>query len=250
MSKKINFENPPIIELVIGVQFENSILNNNLIFEYYQKTKDKYPKIQENTILPSIVEKIEEPTEYNYIPGFNARRFFINEIGDRLIQIQPNKLLFNWRKTNDEKEYPNFDRIYHDFIEIYEDLVKFGDLEPEINQLELTYFDHISLEEFSLDSYYLDDIFKFWNLSEQLKHIDCKLVITKPKINGNLNFKVDSAVTKKDNKKVITTESTCRGKKNEEQSMKDWFNDSHEILLNFFLDITTDNAKNIWGMKK
>ena len=43
MVKKIELSKPPVIEVVIGSQFDGPIFDNSYVYEFFQKIKDQYP---------------------------------------------------------------------------------------------------------------------------------------------------------------------------------------------------------------
>lgn len=249
MKKTLKFKNAPINELVFGVHFDELDVDDNYKFLFYESIKDEYPSVTENPPLNSIIEK-KDKLNYNIpLKGFNTRHFFINKDNDKLIQLQKNRFLFNWRKTENMDNYPHFNNVYKDFD------ILFGMLENKLNkaldikQLEVTYYDHIYLESFELKNYDLSKIFSFWNSSEQFNQINLSYSIFKEEINGNLNIDIKSANRKDDNKKLIVLNSTCRGMFLNNQSFKEWFDVSHNILLEYFFTNITEKAKTIWGLE-
>ena len=97
MSNKLEFTDAPIIELVCGVQFDGIVFSPQDIFGIYGMIKKDFPNIQQNSPLPSIIEKPDSPTVTRALAGFHTRTFFINEGNNKLLQIQPDKVFFNWR---------------------------------------------------------------------------------------------------------------------------------------------------------
>jgi len=249
MAKKIDLNKPPVIEVVIGSQFDGPIFDNSYIYDFYQKIKKDFPVVRENPPLPSIISNQNRPDQTRILQGFNSRRFFINAKGDKLIQLQTDRLLFNWRKNNSEV-YPRFTNVLEDFLKIFELLSQ--DIKTsasKVNQLEITFIDHISLKDFELDSYKLSDIFTHLNFSQNLRNFDCNLSIPQESIQGNLNVSIKSAVNIADQNKIIVFESTCRGNKIATETLETWYQKAHTILLDCFIDLFTDKSKKIWGIK-
>ncbi|MCK5280857.1 MAG: TIGR04255 family protein, partial [Cyclobacteriaceae bacterium] len=112
MSTTLEFSNAPVIEVILGSQFEGVTFESKSIFDFYNSVKENFPDIQENPPLAALIENIDSPSETRIISGFTSRKFFINNSQNKLIQIQPDRFLFNWRKTNNEEEYPHFDSVF------------------------------------------------------------------------------------------------------------------------------------------
>jgi uncharacterized protein (TIGR04255 family) len=248
--QKVTFDNAPVIEVVIGAQFDGKVFNYKNIFDYYNQKKDEFTKIEANPPLPSTLENFESQSITKILSGFNSRYFFINDANNKLIQLQPDRLLYNWRKTENKIEYPHFDSVYGEFKKVLNELEGLYNIKEKINQLEVTYFDHIYIDDLGMKDYELDKIFNFWNFGKSLKNFENRLTIPQPEINGNLNFMFQSGTKKDDKKKLIATEMTCRGIITKEQTLDEWYNKSHDILLDFFLELTTDEIQQKWGINK
>lgn len=251
MPKKVIFENSPLSELVIGVQYKSPIISNDKIFSYYAThLKDEFPNISEHPRLPSVVEDASKNPIPTVIGGNETRKFFHHRKGEKLIQLQNNKFLFNWKKTDDLSQYPHFDNVFSEFSKRFKELNKICDFEQEIDQYELTYQDHILVEEFMNynSGYELEDIFSKIKFPQSIKSINSFFSIGNTRINGALNVKIQSAIRNNDQKKLIVFETTCRGYDNS-GDMGNWYEIAHDILINFFLNNITEKAKKIWGMK-
>ncbi len=73
-----------------------------------------------------------------------TRYWFLNDVGDELLQLQPNWIAANWRKVAPEAEYGRWGSRWNSFsrwVEIGESALTNGFLEHE--QVEVTYVNHI-----------------------------------------------------------------------------------------------------------
>jgi uncharacterized protein (TIGR04255 family) len=138
MSKKEtqlpDYEKPPVIEVVFGVQFKKL---NNLSTPHIGKFWeclgiDNYPDFQEMPELSHIIEKedsLQSPdsnVEYFQVPPL-PRLFFIDSDKDHIVQIQRDRLLVNWRKLTQDQEYPKYASLLPRFCEtldIFKEFVK------------------------------------------------------------------------------------------------------------------------------
>lgn len=251
MVKKIELSKPPVIEVVIGSQFDGPIFDNSYVYEFFQKIKDQYPIVRENPPLPSIISNPNKPDQTRILQGYNSRRFFINKAGDKLIQLQTDRLLFNWRKNTGNESYPRFSSVLEDFLRFF-DLISedIKEISNKVNQLEITFIDHILIKDFGLNNYVLNEIFSDFKIKQELRNFDCSFSIPHEDLNGNLNLSIKTAMNISDQSKIIICESTCRGNKRADETLNTWYHKAHEVLLENFIDFFTDKSKKVWGSKQ
>ena len=140
------FERPPVIEVMHGVHFRR--LNFDIAHpgHFHDLVKNRYPRVQTVPALPP-------EREYFGSPQFAALRFeipllvelprawFISGDDTMLIQLQPDRLLFNWRTGSGKIGYPHFSTISAEFKKIFETLADFakdsgvGALETELCEM-------------------------------------------------------------------------------------------------------------------
>jgi uncharacterized protein (TIGR04255 family) len=149
------FANPPVVETILGVQFDEIPNLTSAHFGWYwREYLDKsWGRTQEAPPLPDQFENFGDQSRKFPFPNltakiatsFPARIQFINEYDDRVIQIQNTRFLYNWRKR--ESVYPTFQGLYPDFLSQLSSFRNFlkaaslADLTP--NQWEVTYVNHI-----------------------------------------------------------------------------------------------------------
>ncbi len=242
------FENSPVNEVIFGMQFDGPILSINSVMEIIDIFKIDYPEITEHPPLPSIVESPNKPKTQRMLNTFYSRKHIIHKGKNKLIQVQPDRLLFNWRKEDTTEDYPHYDVVYKLFAQIVETISKKvnKDIGKKINQYEFTYVNHIYLNEFGMNEYEPSNIFNIIQQKYQLKDINLEYSIPQEDIGGVLNTSIKSAKNKNDNRKLFVLENTCRGFSSS-TSMNKWFSSAHKILFDNFVNIITAKAKNIWG---
>jgi uncharacterized protein (TIGR04255 family) len=92
----------------------------------------------------------------------------VNEDQRQLIQFQPDRFIYNWRKIGSTSgaDYPRYETIRSRFVEQYQKLKSFlssqniGDIVP--NQCEITYVNHIHLEEDEGSVASLGEVIRLW----------------------------------------------------------------------------------------
>jgi uncharacterized protein (TIGR04255 family) len=151
------FGNPPVTEVVLSVQFDPlPALGVVQLGRLWNEYKERFPKTEEHTPLPTIIEtfgarrelRIETKFEMLDVPP-SPRLWFLTDRGDELIQVQKDRFIHNWRKRGDadDKEYPRYSHVREVFVR---ELIAFTEFlrreklgQPVLNQSEVTYFNHL-----------------------------------------------------------------------------------------------------------
>ena len=155
-----DFRNPPLNEVVIGVQFQPPRGYSQILAgQVWELFRSEFPHVEEQPPLPPTFETFgrQQPLQFGVgisIGGTSHDRFwFLSRGKEELIQFQQDRLLHNWRKVGDETQYPRFERMISKFenelggLEDY-----FATLSPQpqplvINQCEISYINHIPLDQ-------------------------------------------------------------------------------------------------------
>lgn len=154
-----DFEDPPVVEVALSVQFDHlndfRVQHVGQLSECY--TKD-FPKVSEQ---PPISPAYELFDNDGYIsPVFRmelsdysplSRIWFVNDSDTRLIQIQRDRFVYNWRRASIDEAYPHYPDVRKSFEQQFLVFQKFlidhklTDLIP--NQCEVTYVNLIEASE-------------------------------------------------------------------------------------------------------
>lgn len=245
MTETTNNNNAPIVELVVGMHFNGFVFSNQEIYGFYNTIKDRYPIIQEHPPLPFLINKPVDLTVDKSLPFFTSRKFFLNELENKLIQIQLDKVLFNWRKTTHDDQYPHFNKVYAEFVGIIKQLKSLDEISKNICQLEVTYLDHILLDDFDKTDFNPSCIFNLYKLNGIVNHIRSTFIFPNSEIEGNFTIDLKSAINNTKNKKLFVLETNCRGSLGN-KTIDEWFYCAHSSILKLFREITTDEARLKW----
>lgn len=147
------YQTPPVVEIVCGVQFDalQKLFTPHLgpIWELYKK--EGYTGCEEHPPLPRRIEPLHRaPLRQITLnqetgPPF-PRIWFLHETAEKIIQIQRDLFIFNWRAFKPESQYPGLDSIVNDFEKHFRCFEGFMMTQSEpIKQLQyqLSYLDHI-----------------------------------------------------------------------------------------------------------
>jgi uncharacterized protein (TIGR04255 family) len=107
------------------------------LVKFYDRWRAEYPVVQEVPALPPMV-----------VPGFSVevgtspiRLWLLTLNRNRLVQIQRDRLVVNWRRTPENAEYPRYDVLRRELLSKFTDLTRageeFGKVSP--SAIEVTY---------------------------------------------------------------------------------------------------------------
>ena len=169
-----NFRNPPVNEVVLGVQFSEikgfSSVHAGL---FWGRIRGEFARFEEHGTLPETFELFGGLSGRDKsTPSFELlnsppvpRYWFIND-DTRLLQVQQNKLFQNWRKTGPNVTYPHYEDICRDFqssVAKFEGFLRDEDLgELNCNQCEVSYINHIPVEPDEGYARAIDRVFGEW----------------------------------------------------------------------------------------
>lgn len=250
----VNFQRPPVVEVVCGIQFSGPALNTTHFGAFRERIRAKYSEIEERPPLPRFEEDGSVRNEMSILPPLR-RVFFVEPPGNFLAQLQAGRFLHNWRQQASSDPYPRFHQAFARFVELWEHLNRFvadeklEALRPEL--FELTYINHISSEttKFPQD---LDEFLAFYHGPPDLNQVagDMEALSIQSswpllKGLGTLRLDLKHGVRANDQRPVIVMELTARGKAS--QPMDQWFSEANRTIVLAFERLTTAVAHKSWG---
>lgn len=146
-----NYASPPVVETVLGVQFERmpGWSNAHLGAFWSEIGRDAWPSAVD---APPILPQFEQFTEgAQWAKGLqlkigqiqSSRVQFRNRADDRMIQVQNGRLHFNWLGGS----YPRYESVRDGFLDVLSKLVAFAEKNntgPFLpNQWEVSYFNNV-----------------------------------------------------------------------------------------------------------
>ena len=253
----IEYENPPIDEIVCGVRFDPiKTLQSGHFGILWQKFRPDFPKTEDqNLVGPISGEEIPNPDKLPL-----PRVWFIHKNENELIQVQRNRFLHNWRKKRVEDEYPGYKRVVENF-ERYLSRFQGFLVEENLGELvakeyELTYIDLIPQGRGWEKLGDLEKVFpnllslrRQGVLSADIRVVNWQTILGLPNDMGQLGVAIRSANRISDNQQIIHIE--FRALSNQPyQPMQAWFEDTHNTIINLFSNLVSDEIqKKFWGRK-
>ncbi len=261
-----SYEQPPITEVACSVVFPSieGLLSPHIGL-LWQKFQPEYPLCDDVVPIASRIEffgnqSIEPQLSLSNIPPL-PRVWFISQDETRIVQIQRDRFVHNWRKVTLESEYPRYDSLIETFQEHLANFYDFlaeaelGEVQPL--QYELTYVNEIPQGKAWLT---LEDIGKIfpdisWKKSSQRfltcpQNISWATVFELPDQLGRLHTSVKSVILNE--RLTLLFELTVRGigSFTSRDTSQDWFNTAHEWIVYAFADLTDKETQaNVWKRK-
>jgi uncharacterized protein (TIGR04255 family) len=115
------FEKPPVVEVAVSVQFSAPVLDGPLLMLRWTQVRDRFPRYEQVSPLPSSVETFSNPRGLRFEFQFSdapptPRLLMLNESETEVLQIQEDRLGYSWRRLSNDHEYPHYPSIRESFL--------------------------------------------------------------------------------------------------------------------------------------
>jgi len=253
----LEFENPPINELVIGIFFNPmDALRAEHVGAFWATVREAFPNSSQNPALirpgTAPVAQFPLPKEVFPLPRF----WFISGDESNLIQLQRDAFFFNWRRG--AADYPRFKNVFAQFQKYFSLFADFAGERLNVSTIvpiafELTYINMIGSAEsvFSPSDYSkvvpevrLPAVTLTRRAATDFNHFDLY------QIAGNLQLNVAHRSVRRvpGGEFAVLMEIKVTGQSGE--NIDEWFSRAHDIVLETFEFSTDPSIQNsIWRKK-
>jgi uncharacterized protein (TIGR04255 family) len=265
-----DFDNPPVVETVLSAQFEKlTAMRSVHLGLFWQRVRDEFPNTEERPALPPVLEQATEPVPQAVQLRFEPqeplplqRLWLLNASGTEMMQMQNDRFIKNWRKSEANAEYPHytpvikpaFDRDFQKFQTFIAD-EKLGEI--KINQCEVTYVSHIIAGEGWVKRDEIEKIFTFSKQpfaepypgrAEEVAY-RARFPILGPNNEwiGRLHLDLQPAVSLSDNRQMYAMNLTARGMYG---TGIEFFDIGRRWIVKSFEHLTTEHMHEIWRKKR
>jgi uncharacterized protein (TIGR04255 family) len=263
------FEKPPVIEVVLGVQFSPlAALSAGHMGLLWNKFRKEFPQTQDQPPLPRASERFDkpEPPSFRIEPAsMTPRCWFLNQDGTELLQVQQDRFHHNWRKVGPLTGYPRYHKLRGQFAEnlrVFEKFMKderLGEFKPD--QCELSYIDHIESGEVWKDFGQTEKVFPGWtnpkspsfDLVPENITVDVKYLLPgkdgKPA--GRLHVKLTPGYRFSDRAPILIMDTTARGTPigGGVDGTLAFLDNAHDWTIRAFTTLTSDEIRKSWRPK-
>lgn len=267
-----SFKRPPVTEVALGVQFKEPLPLRAVDYgPLWDLFRERYPEYEEQPPLARVLETFgDEPRpdpqalmNAAAFPQAPVRLWFVNTATGGLIQIQRDRFVFNWRKSDSDSEYPRFSWVKTQFQEEYGRFLQFLDgigIQSAADICEVTYVNHIVDGEgwrSSDDPGALVPALQLPELSVKdsaVEDADLRIRFKMAGIDGQfgrLHFRVHPAIRTSDDAKLLVVNFIARRRSasSELADVLEALHDGHDWIVLTFKDITSADMHEYWGIE-
>jgi uncharacterized protein (TIGR04255 family) len=271
MSTGPNFQNPPVVEVALGIQFDSlpGFTNAHHGLFWNRLGIEEWPLAEDMPPMPQQFERFGADMQWAQVGTINiglsprpsSRSRFMNATKDRVVQLQNGRLWYNWARTPGN-DYPRYENALRQeakdvFDKFFAFAAEFSLGEIHLNQWEVTYVNHFRRGTVWNDAADWTNIFNS-NAMLPYKVGDNKLesfsgswTYEIAQSVGRLHVDLHSGKDKPDGDDILVLRLTSRGSIPEEKSRSvaeavDGLNVGHDIIVNGFRDLTSIEARAHW----
>jgi len=265
-----DFEDPPVVETALGVEFAPLEKWSIPCFGlFWQDIRNEYPRCQAHGPLGSQIEQFDAEGSSFAVPKLmltaqqvpDIRCWFLETSGSRLLQIQRDRFVHNWRKPGSTSNYPHYETIRPTFEREWGrfcDFLRRESLgEPDVVQCEVTYVNHLERGK-GWDSFGdVAKVLRCWSGScgEFLPSPEGMLLSVRyvmPDNRGRLHVNLHPALRKEDAKAILQLSLTARGRPDSSSTddIMKWLDLGREWVVCGFTDFTSVNMHELWHRKE
>ena len=260
------FGAPPVTEVALGVQFEQvDLLPAHLGLWALKMRKLGYTVFEQHPPLDPVFEKFgkgsgAQELKFDFGPP-PIRSWFLQPDNSRLIQLQPDRFIHNWRKAGMDSEYPRYDTIRREFEDRWNEFVNFflsesgSQIAP--NQVEVTYVNLISVEAGSdlssalglAGSQFTDG---FLPAAENSQLSSTFVMPDIEQAVGRLRVSAQTAIDAKTKKPICILKLTARGAplSSDADGILQFMDVGREWIVRGFADVTTSEMHKNWKRER
>lgn len=252
------FHKPPVTEVFCAVHFADlaDLHAPNLGDVWDVLGRKQYPRVQTLPRLPPFQITAGIPQIIFRQEGDPGRTWFISSDDASLIQIQRDRLIFNWRQHHLNNPYPSYRVVisnFRDVVKIFDKFLrssKIGSL--NVVGLELGYINNMQygreLAEESDIGNVFPDFFEKLEPARFLKKLSTLNWITQfplPDGRGNLTLQIQTVQRRTDGEPLLRADLVARhfAEGLNGRAMWNWFNLAHEWIVCGFADVTSPKVQ-------
>ncbi len=167
-----DFDDPPVSEVLLDVALDPLPLvrNAHLGLFWAEHLRGEYPQLQEHPPVGLNEERfgVEPPVlQFRLEPSVPVmRQWFVSEDDSRLVQLQQDRFIQNWRRRSPASDYPRYESLRESFeryFSTWESFLRANDLgAPTIRQAEVSYINQLLPDTVWGSQSELDRVLRTW----------------------------------------------------------------------------------------
>lgn len=267
MSGTGSFPNPPIVELVIGAQFERLAMPSGYYGLFWKELGDEWVRPLDAPLLEDQFETFDKPRwsvptalQFKLQEAQGASRFLVgNRDKSRLIQLQPSRLHLNWRKRDDA--YPSYRKMVGEFETIFTRFQAFV-RDRQLGEVRVNHWEVSYVDAFPRGVYWespadwpkflpglFSNLFPMDDLGLTLEHRAAEWSFEIAPKRGRLQVATQYGPPVEGGTGSLLLQMTARGpvEENGEKALRKGLDLGHNTAVGAFMRLTSDDAKLKWG---
>lgn len=261
------FTKAPVIETVLSIQFKPITGFTAAHFGlYWNQIRQEFPKSEVKPAIMHIIEGFGPKDPMQSITKYAewgmeqlTRCWFLEENRSSFVQLQHDRLLYNWQAVTPGDAYPRFHTVrakFHDEWLRFSNFLQEEKLErPQVDQCEVTYINHIEYGD-GWNSYgELNKVASPWsgeNSGDFLptpERVGLNVQYLLPENKGRLYISLQPVIRQRDNIEVLQLSVTARGAPGSSKigDVFQWLDLGREWVVKGFTDFITPTMQKRWG---
>lgn len=251
-----HFRQPPVVETILGAAFRPVGWSVPHFGLFWDRIREEYPTFE---VRPAISGPAsDEEAEGAGLPAPPLRCWFLEEGRSRLLQVQHNRFLHNWRKVGKDSTYPRYEpTIRPAFRREWDRLVRFlsdaGLASPNLVAAEVTYVNQFEKGREWQEPEDLPKILRFVRSIDSrffssMRSMRSSIRFEAPELNGTVEVELSHAVRNSDMKEVFQLNVSAKGRPADSsaESLMQWMDRGRAHVVKGFVELTTPEAHEIW----
>jgi uncharacterized protein (TIGR04255 family) len=262
-----DFKKPPAVETFLGFHF--SPLQNwktPYFGLFWQQIRAEYPEVEVLHPIPSEdtfkIELDAQRVSLRVRGEIPVRWWYFHKSGTRLIQIQNDRFIQNWRKRDINDRYVHYAKLRPAFIQTWTKFLHFLKENkvsvPEINLCEISYVNNIDRGDAWKTFSDLSNVIAGWSGKTSTGFLPNPTLVTLNavypigKTGGSLHVTMQPGLRQPDNTETIQLNltATCRPTSPRLSDLLSAFDLGRQWIVKGFEDFTNPKMHDLWGKKK
>lgn len=263
----VDLSTPPLTEMALTIQFEpqQRILGPELGRFWERCLLSSFPVVEQHNPIDQVIE-LERGLPVGglrlEVGVPSPRYFFMNEQGDRLVQLQSDRISLNWRRLGDAYDYPHYEVLRAEFEQHASQLANFiileelGELNP--NQCEVLYANTVHHFQSTPPHREVGQLIKPWDSDhvglggadfEDVRiHARHTIRDDDGKFRGRIHLNVDPAYLVAEKQPVTKIQLTARGWPFQPnlRGAFEFLDLAHDMLRRAFSDVIAEDVQESW----
>lgn len=271
----VSFDSPPVTEVILGVEFSGPVISEaGMLADFWTQIREEFPEVQKRPKFSPMAETFDLPPqqgqrqiEFLLGEGEGPQRYaFRNETQNLTVQVQENRFAFSWDQASSTEQYPRYRMVRERFQEIYSTFTAAADAQLLGKHVPVwcatTYTNDIEHPE-STDPMHgpLEDIVRFVQRPESdvLPPVEDTTIRQRRLLRdasdnpiGRLHIRAIPTLSPPPESRPgyrLVLRVVAKPSSQDEAGVIARQDESRELIVRSFKDITTDKMHSMWGLQ-